>query len=161
MAQAVNDSQAIAEGQLLRAGDWSRWAAWALCISSVLASLFLLILFQPSYNSSHDGGSFRPVVAFACIVFGLVAVRKVRSGVLVEKDGVVVRSGIGPSHYQWPEIKEFRWRPSLFRKAFQIHLKDGRCIYAHGFSVRSPSEAQRAKEMVAEFNRLAGASSVE
>jgi hypothetical protein len=154
MAQAVIDSRTIPEGQLLCAGGWSRWTAWALCISSVLASLFLLILFQPSYSGSQHGDSLRSVVAFACIVFGLASVRKIRFGVIVEEDGVVVRSAIGPSRYQWFEINEVQWQPSLTRRALQIHLTDGHRIYAHGFSVRSPDEAQRARDMVAELNRL-------
>ncbi|MGN6276882.1 MAG: hypothetical protein ACTHNP_13270 [Solirubrobacterales bacterium] len=164
MAQTVIDSQIIPEGRLLRTGGWSRWIAWALCITSVLSSLFLLILFQPSYSDSHHsqhGGLFRPVVALACLVFALVAVRKVRSGIILEKDGVVVRSAIGPSRYQWSEINEFQWRPLLIKKALQIQLKNGRRIYVHGFSVRSPDEARRAEKMVAELNRLVTGGSVQ
>jgi hypothetical protein len=149
----------VPTGQLLRSNDWSIPAAWAMCAFGVFAGLFF-ILVSPSPGSEFDG-PLRPVLGLAWIGFGIMSVNKVRAGVIVEKEGIVVRSRIRSDRYQWSEINEFKWQPSLIRKTLQIHLKDGRCIYAHGFSVRSPDEAQRAKEMVAELNRLASDRSVE
>jgi hypothetical protein len=159
MVQAVSDPHALPEGQLLRPNDWSIAAAWVLCAIAICAGLFLLL--TPPSPGGHFTGSYRIIPGFWWIAFGVMAVSKVRSGVTVEKDGILVRSRIGSSRFRWSEINEIQWRPSFFRKALRIHLKDGRCIYTHGFSVRSPDEAQRAKEMVAELNRLASGRSVE
>lgn len=157
MAQAVVDPQVLPEGQLLRPNDWSIAAAWVMCTVAVCAGLFLILV--PPSPGSQLTGPYRPVLGLTWIGCGIMFVSKVRSGVTVEREGILVRSRIGSSRFRWSEINEFQWRPSLIRKALQIHLKNGRCIYAHGFSVRSPDEAQRAKEMVAELNRLAASRS--
>jgi hypothetical protein len=158
--QPTSQPSLVPEGQLLRPNDWSIAAAWVLFTIAVSAGLFLLLR-PPATPHSELTGSYRLILGFLWIGFGLMAVSKVRSGVTVEKDGILVRSRIGSSRYRWSQISEFKWQPSAIRKALQIHLKDGRCIYAHGFSVRSPAEAQRAKEMVAELNRLAAGGSTE
>lgn len=166
MAQAVIDPHALPEGQLLRPNDGSIAAAWAMCFFAVLAALLFLDLFGPPIPGRHSHDShldnlLRVILGLVWIGFGLTAVRKVRSGVIVEKEGIVVRSRIRSSRYQWSEINEFQWRPSLTKKALQIHLKDGRRIYPHGLRVKTLDEAHRAKEMVAELNRRASGSSVE
>lgn len=159
MEETTTKSRIVPKGQLLRPNDWSIAVAWVMFTCFALIGLFLILV--PPSSGSHFDGPLRPVLGLAWIGFGIMAVSKVRSGVTVEKEGILVRSRVGSARYQWSEITDFQWRPSLTRKALRIHLKDGRCIYAHGFSVRSPDEAQRAKEMVAELNRLASGSSVE
>lgn len=153
MEDTATKSPLIPTGQLLRSNDWSIAAAWALCACAASIGLFLLLV--PPSPGGQLTGPYRPVLGLTWIAFGALAVSKVRSGIIVEQQGILVRSRIGSAHYQWSEISKFEWRPSFTRKALRIHLKDGRCIYAHGFSVRSPDEASRAKEMVAELNRLA------
>lgn len=141
----------LPEGELLRPNDWSQPAICMLAFFAVGIGLFLLLT-SPAEGSSL-AGPLRPVYALAWIVFGLLPLRKVRAGVIVEKDGIVVRSPrLRSTSYQWREIKEFAFRPSIIRNSLVIELQDGRQISAHGFGVRSTSDRQRAEALVSELN---------
>lgn len=146
------------EGELLRPNDWSRPAACMMAFFAVGIGL-LLLLTTPAQGSNLDG-PLRPVYGLGWIVFGLLPLRRVRAGVVVGTDGIVVRPPLRrTSRYRWFEIKIFRFRPSFIRKSLVIELRDGRQIGAHGFGVRSAADRRRAEALVSELNdRVAGAS---
>jgi len=154
-SEVDSHSPLLPEGEVLRPNDWSQPAAWMLALFAVGAGL-LLLLTEPARGSSLTG-SLRPVLGLAWIAFGLISISKVRAGVLVQKDGIEVRSRLHASSYQWSAIKQFTLQPSMTRNNLQIELKDGKLIRAHGFGVRSSSERCRAESMVAELNRRVAA----
>lgn len=145
------EAQLLLEGELLRPNNWSRPAACMTAFFAVGIGLFLLLT-SPSQGSSL-AGSLRPVYGLAWIAFGLLPLRKVIAGVIVERDGITVRSPrFRTTRYKWPEIKEFAFRPSIMRNSLLIELRDGRQISAHGFGVRSMAERLRAEALVSELN---------
>jgi hypothetical protein len=148
----------LPEGELLRPNDWSRPAACMMAFFAVGIGL-LLLLTTPAQGSNLDG-PLRPVYGLGWIAVGLLPLRRVRAGVIAEKDGVVVRPPLGrTSRYRWSEIKNFRFRPSFIRKSLVIELQDGRQIGAHGFGVRSTADRQRAEALVSELNSRVSATS--
>jgi hypothetical protein len=158
MATIDSKESRLPEGELLRPNDWSRPAACMLAFFAVGIGL-LLLLTTPAQGSSLDG-PLRPVYGLAWIAFGLLPLRRVRAGVIVETNGITVRPPLRrTSRYEWSELKHFMFRPSIFRNSLVIELQDGRQISAHGFGVRSMADRRRAEELVSELNSRVAAKS--
>jgi hypothetical protein len=80
----------LPEGAVLRLNDWAEPAAWILGLAAGLIGVFLLVV-SPSPHSQL-GGSLRPVLGLAWLAFGVMAASGARAGVVVGKDGIVVRT---------------------------------------------------------------------
>lgn len=156
MPSADLKDQRIQEGELLRPNEWSQSIAGLVAFFAVAIGL-LLLLTNP-VQGSNITGQLRPVYGLIWIVFGLMLVSRLTAGLVVEENGVIVRSRFRSAQYQWAEIKEFVFRPSFIRRSLVIEFQDGRKIGVHGFGVRSVADRQRAEGLVSELNNRAAAS---
>lgn len=82
-----------------------------LGLTAGLIGLFLLLV-SPSPHS-HLGGSLRPILGLAWLAFGVMVASSARAGVVVDKNGISVRTRFRRSNYRWGEIRNFEFRPSL------------------------------------------------
>ena len=106
-----------------------------LGLAAGLIGVFLLVV-SPSPHSQL-GGSLRPVLGLAWLAF-FMAASGARAGVVLDKDGIVVRTRFRQSSYRWAEIRGFDLQPSLTRPPLCIHLRDVRDIRARGFEESNP-----------------------
>jgi hypothetical protein len=143
----------LPEGEILRPNDWAEPAAWMLGLAAGLIGVFFLVV-SPSPHSQL-GGSLRPLLGLAWLAFGVMAASGARAGVVVGKDGIVVRTRFRQSSYRWAEIRGFDLQSSLTRPPLCIHLRDTRDIRSRGFAPKSATEHRRGEAMVAELNRRA------
>src|SRR4051794_32393252 len=91
----------LPEGELLRLNESSHIAGWALAIGmSLLGLIFLVTSGSPS---QHSDGSLRPVLGLVWLGFGLMIAAEARSGVIVRKDGIVVRGWLRRRQWAWSE----------------------------------------------------------
>jgi len=95
------------------------------------------------------------MLGLAWLAFGVMAASGARAGVVVGKDGIVVRTRFRQSSYRWAEIRGFDLQPLLARPPLCIHLRDARDIRARGFASKSATERRRAEAMVAELTQRA------
>lgn len=156
MSETNSEQPLVQDGEVLRLNDWADPVALMLAFCAVGAGL-LLLLTGPAHGSNLNG-SLRPVLGFAWIAFGLMAVSGLRAGLIVEEQGIVVRSRVRTASYLWSDIRHFELQESKVKNALRIELKDGRQVSVRGFNTRSQSEVSTAEAMVAELNRRVPAS---
>jgi hypothetical protein len=82
--------------------------------------------------------------------FGFAAVGSARlamSGVMLEPEGIKVRSAWRTHHWGWNEIERFELRERGHIPRLRIHLRNGKIKKAVGFFARSPAQEERCQAL--------------
>jgi hypothetical protein len=144
------EQRPLPEGELLRLNEWEEPGAWMLAGFFVLVGIIVVDWKVPP--GVED-------IVIAVVAFGAAAMIAgvARSGLVVDREGVTVRSLWRSRRWAWSEVDRVEVKVPLFRGALRVHLVDGRVLSAAGLDGRTRSERQLSKAWLDEMNRRAAA----
>jgi hypothetical protein len=133
--------------QPLRVNDWGTNGVWIVTLVIALCGLLAL------WGAVQGDSSEALPLGVALLLFSLLCGRVAMLGVVLEDDGIKVRTWFRTYRLKWAEIEDFELRGTVFRTSLHVRLVDGRVIGAQGLAARTDSERQRAQEIFADLKR--------
>lgn len=146
-------TQTLPEDETLRVNEWE--AALTLLIGGALIFIGVVGMFSGQGRYHHVPSWLRPVVSLVCIAGGMHMAARCRSGLIVDKEGIVVQGAIRRRRWRWHEVECFELTPAVSVPVLRIDLADGSRVRVPGFKGRSREERELAIERVAELNHRA------
>ena len=137
----------------MRLNEWEEPGAWMLAGFFVLMGLIVVDWKVPP--------GVEDLVA-AAVAFGAATMiaEVARSGLVVDREGVTVRSLWRSRRWAWSDVDHVEVKVPLFRGALRVHLADGRVISAAGLDGRTRRERQLSEAWLSEINRRAAAARI-
>jgi hypothetical protein len=128
------------EGMPLRVNEWGTPGMWVLCLIMALCSFL-------TFWSAIQGnaGAFASSAAF--LIFGLFCGRVAMLGLIIEEDGVKVRTYGKTIRMTWTEVAGFELRDTVYRASLRVERVDGTVIGVQGIAPRTSSEKDRAQRI--------------
>lgn len=130
------------DGRLIRVSQWRQQIVW-LCFGG-----FALLYVNAAVHAFLAGSVYGVLLGLGLLVGGGISLRVPTTGLILEKQGVKVRSPLWTRHYAWGEIGCFELvgHPvSPYMHRLRIHLLDGGVKKARGFFARGHDEEARQK----------------
>ena len=131
------------DGHLVYASSFRYQVTWAAF------GLFALMDLAIAVTAFALGTVAGAALGTACLILAAWSLRIPTTGLVLEKDGIRLRTAFWTYRWDWHEIRRFELKPRGNIPRFRIHLCDGQTKKARGFFARGPSEEERSQALVA------------
>jgi len=132
------------DGKVIWVSHWRQQLVLTYFV--VFALLFLGIAIR-----AFAIGSTGYLLGMGALAWGAWSIRIPLTGLILEPQGIKVRTPLWTYQYSWQEVKSFELveRPiSPYAQRFRIHLSAGRVRKVRGFFARGSDEEERRQEMM-------------
>jgi len=120
-------------------------------IVSAVFLCYALIFLAIAIAAYSLGSLFGVLWGTGALAWGAWVLRIPRTGLIVEQQGIKIRSPLWTYHYPWREVQAFELieRPiSPYMYRLRVHLRDGSVRKVRGFFARGPAEEEKRRLML-------------
>jgi len=121
---------------------------WRRQVASACLAMFSLLYLSVGISAFAIGTLTGVTLGVVCLVMAVISVRATLSGLMLEDEGMRLRTPLRTYRWKWNEIERFDLRPRGYSPRFRIHLRDGRIRKVRGgFFAKQAKEEERLQAL--------------